>query len=93
MDSALAKARKETIMARKKYGTQIAKLVAGIVLLIVATIGLAYGSLIRGMEQAGDDYRRGDATGALKRYEGIERRLRSYGAIRLIPSRDRRDLF
>ena len=36
-------------MARKKYGKQIGKIVAALVLVLVAVIGLSYGSLLRGM--------------------------------------------
>ena len=79
-------------MARRGYGGGIVKIFAGLVLLILAVIGLAYGSLLRHMDQAAEDYNRGDVEGALKRYESIERRLRSWGSIRLIPARDRRNL-
>src|ERR1039458_8013525 len=79
-------------MARRGYGGEIAKIFAALVLLILAVIGLAYGSLLRHMDQAAEDYNRGDVEGALKRYESIERRLRSWGSIRLIPARDRRNL-
>ncbi len=80
-------------MARKNYNKQILVIVAGVVLLIVAAIGLEYGSLLSEMNAAAQDYGHGDAAGALKRYEDVEQRLRSYGAIRLIPSEDRRNLF
>ncbi|MBI2815681.1 MAG: hypothetical protein HYX72_01955 [Acidobacteria bacterium] len=79
-------------MARKNYGKQIAKIVAGIVLLIVAVIGLAYGSLLREMDAAASEYSRGDNVGALKKYESVEKRVRTLGAIRVIPAGDRRDL-
>jgi tetratricopeptide (TPR) repeat protein len=80
-------------VARKNYNKQIAKVVAGLVLLGVAVIGLEYGSLLGEMSEAAQDYNHGDAAAALKRYEDVEQRLRSYGAIRLIPSEDRRNLF
>jgi tetratricopeptide (TPR) repeat protein len=79
-------------MARKQYGKQIGKIVAGVILLIIAVIGLSYGSLLRGMDQAADDYSRGDTDGALKRYESIESKVRGMGAIRIIPTKDRRNL-
>jgi len=79
-------------MARKQYGKQIGKIVAGVILLIIAVIGLSYGSLLRGMDQAADDYSRGDTDGALKRYESIESKVRGMGAIRIIPAKDRRNL-
>lgn len=79
-------------MARKKYGKQIGKIFAAVVLLIVTVIGLSYGSLLRGMDQAADEYSRGDVEAALNRYQDIEQRLRALGALRLIPSEDRRNL-
>jgi len=80
-------------MARKKtYGKEIAKLFLGIVLLIVAVIGLSYGSLLKGMDQAAADYSRGDNEAALKKYESIDARVRGLGAIRIIPAKDRRNL-
>ena len=79
-------------MARKQYGSMIAKIFVGVVLLIVAVIGLAYGSMLRTMDQAAEDYNRGDTEGALKRYENVEARLRSLGVIRIIPAKDRRSL-
>jgi tetratricopeptide (TPR) repeat protein len=82
----------EEEMARKGYGGVIIKLVGGTVLLILAVIGLAYGSLLRHMDQAAEDYNRGDVEAALKQYESIEQRLRSWGAMRIIPARDRRNL-
>lgn len=79
-------------MARKKYGKQIAKIVAAIVLVFVTVIGLSYGSLLRAMDDAAAKYSRGDVDAALQQYAGIEQRLRSLGALRLIPSADRRNL-
>jgi tetratricopeptide (TPR) repeat protein len=79
-------------MARKGYSREIGKLFGGIVLLIVAAIGLSYGSLLRAMGQAQEEFNRGDNEAALKRYEFIEARVRSLGAIRVIPMRDRRSL-
>ena len=80
-------------MARKKtYGKEIAKLFLGVVLLILAVIGLSYGSLLKGMDQAAADYGRGDNEAALKKYETIDARVRGLGAIRIIPAKDRRNL-
>ena len=79
-------------MARKQYGKQFGKVLAGIVLLIVTLVGLSYGSLLRGMDQATEEYGQGDLEGALSRYENIEQRLRSMGALRVIPVKDRRNL-
>jgi tetratricopeptide (TPR) repeat protein len=80
-------------VARKNYNKRILKIAAGAVLVIIALTGSEYGSMLGGMNDAARDYSRGDSAGALKRYESIEQRLRSYGAIRLIPSKDRRNLF
>jgi tetratricopeptide (TPR) repeat protein len=79
-------------MARKKYGKQIGKIVTALVLVLVTVIGFSYGSLLRGMDQAAAEYSRGDVDAALQQYAGIEQRLRSLGAIRLIPGEDRRNL-
>ena len=80
-------------MARKQYGTQIGKILAAILLLIVTIIGLSYGLLLRRMDQAAEEYSRGDAEAALKLYDSIDRRLQFFGALRLIPVKDRRNLF
>src|SRR6267142_7231937 len=82
----------EKRMGRKQYGKQFGKIFAAIALLIVTAIGLSYGSLLRGMDQAAEDYSQGDPEAALKRYENIEQRLRSVGALRVIPAKDRRNL-
>ncbi len=79
-------------MARKQYGQQFGKIFAAIVLLIVTVIGLSYGSLLRDMDQAAEEYSRGDADAALKRYDSIDQRLRSIGVLRAIPVKDRRNL-
>lgn len=79
-------------MARKRHGKQFGKFLAAIILLIVTGIGLSYGSLLRGMDQAAQEYSRGNVEVALKHYESIEHRLQSLGAMRLIPMQDRRIL-
>ncbi len=79
-------------MARKQYGKQFGKILAALVLLIVTAIGLSYGSLLRAMDQAADEYSQGDLESSLKRYEDIEQRLRSWGVLRVIPVKDRRNL-
>jgi tetratricopeptide (TPR) repeat protein len=79
-------------VARKQYGRQFGKIFAAIVLLIVTVVGLSYGSMLREMDQAAQDYNQGDPEAALKRYESIEQRLRSMGALRVIPVKDRRNL-
>src|SRR5712691_11380450 len=80
-------------MARKKKGKQVGKIFAAIALLIVTVIGLSYGSLLRGMDQAVQDYSGGDAEAALKRFETVDKRVRSLGVVRLIPAKDRHNLF
>ena len=80
-------------MAKKTSRNSIIKLFAGVVFLIVAVVGLLYGSMLQEMSRAANDYKQGDTEGALKRYEGVEKRLRSLGALRFIPARDRQDLF
>ncbi len=79
-------------MARKKYGKQFGKAFAAMALLIVTVIGLSYGSLLRGMDQAAAEYGRGDVEAALTQYESIEDQLRSLGALRMIPAKDRGNL-
>jgi tetratricopeptide (TPR) repeat protein len=79
-------------MARTNYGKQFGKAFAAIVLLILTFIGLSYGSLLRRMDRAAEEYGRGDVEAALSQYESIEGRLRSLGALRLIPAKDRGNL-
>ena len=79
-------------MARKRYGRTVGKIVAGVVLAIIAFFGLQYWSMLQEMDQAVADYRQGDTESALKRYEDVEAKLRTYGAMRLIPARDRQNL-
>jgi tetratricopeptide (TPR) repeat protein len=80
-------------VARKHYSKQIIQVLLGVLLLVVCLIGLAYGSLLRAMDRAAEDYSRGDAAGALAQYDDVEQGLRSLGAIRLVPGADRRILF
>ena len=79
-------------MAKKSYARDIGKLFAGVILLIVAVIGLGYGSVLRNMQQAMEEYKQGDAEAALQHYEAAEASLRNYGALRLIPQKDRQNL-
>ncbi len=79
-------------MAKKSYARDVAKLFAGVILAIVAVIGLGYGSVLRDMEQALEEYKQGDAEAALQHYESAEARLRNYGALRVIPLKDRQNL-
>jgi len=79
-------------MARKQYAKPFLKIFAAVVLLTLTVVGLGYGSLLRGMDQAAEAYNQGDAEAALKQYEKVEQRLRSLGALRVIPVNDRRNL-
>ena len=79
-------------MARRRYGRTVGKIVAGVVLAIIAFFGLQYWSMLQEMDQAVADYRQGDMESALKRYEDVEAKLRTYGAMRIIPARDRQNL-
>ena len=45
------------------------------------------------MNRAASLYSRGDIEGALLTYESVEQRVRTYGVMRLIPTRDRQNLF
>ncbi len=78
---------------RKSHSWTIAKILIGIVLAVVAYLGLTYGSLLKEMETASQDYSRGDMEAALKRYETVEEKLRSFNALRVIPAGDRHNLF
>jgi len=88
--------RKTKAMAKKSYGRNVAKLFGGVALLVVAVVGLAYGSVLREMQRALEEYNQGDTAAALKRYEAVEARLRSFGALGKtwspIPQRDRQNL-
>src|SRR5262245_23678568 len=80
-------------MARKRYGRTIAKWILGVVLAVIAYFGLQYGAMMKDMDRAAAQYSQGDMEAALKTYEGVEGHLRTYGALRLIPMRDRQNLF
>jgi tetratricopeptide (TPR) repeat protein len=72
----------------KRFG----KIFAALVLLIAALAGLTFGSLLRDMDRAAEEYKKGDPQAALQRYEEVEQRLRSMGAFALVPAKDRRNL-
>lgn len=80
-------------MAAKRYGRTIGKSIAGFVLAVVAYLGLQYGAMLNDMDRAASLYRQGDIEGALKTYESVEQRIRAYSAMRIIPTRDRQNLF
>jgi len=79
-------------MAKKSYSKDIIKIFAGVILAIVAVIGLTYGSVLREMQQGMEEYRQGDPEAALQHYDAAEARLRSYGALGVIPQKDRQSL-
>jgi tetratricopeptide (TPR) repeat protein len=76
-----------------KHLKQVGKIVAAVLLVIVMVITILYGSLLREMDRAADEYTKGDPEAALKRYDAVEQRVRSLGAIRIIPAKDRQNLF
>ena len=80
-------------MARKRYGRTFGKWIAGLVLAVVAYLGLQYGAMLNDMDRAASLYSQGDIEGALKTYEVVERRVRAHAAMRIIPTRDRENLF
>ena len=79
-------------MAKKQYGRTAGKVLAGVVLALVAYAGLQYHAMLRAMDRAAVLYSQGNLEGALKAYEGVESKLRAHGAIRLIPAGDRQTL-
>jgi tetratricopeptide (TPR) repeat protein len=80
-------------MARKRYGRTVGKMILGVVLLSIAYLGLQYSAVLNGMELAAGQYSQGDIEGALSTYKEVESRIRSHGALRVIPTRDRQNLF
>jgi tetratricopeptide (TPR) repeat protein len=80
-------------MARKRYGRTVGKLVLGVVLAIIAYLGLQYSAMLNDMDMATSLYSQGDMEGALATYEDVEARVRSHAALRIIPARDRQNLF
>ena len=45
------------------------------------------------MDRAATLYSQGELEGALALYESVEQRIRTYRAMRIIPTRDRQNLF
>jgi tetratricopeptide (TPR) repeat protein len=76
-----------------KHLKQVGKIVGAIALVIVMVIALIYGSLLREMDQAAAQYSKGETEAALKQYDGVEQHLRSLGVLRLIPAKDRQNMF
>jgi tetratricopeptide (TPR) repeat protein len=76
-----------------KHLKQVTKISGAIVLVIVMIIALIYGSLLRDTDRAAEAYSKGDTEAALSQYDNVEHRLRSLGAMRLIPAKDRQNLF
>jgi hypothetical protein len=80
---------------RKSQGLMIVKVILGVVLAVVAYVGLKYESLLKEMDAAAVDYSKGDLESALKRYEGVEENLRNgigMNVLRYIPAKDRQNL-
>lgn len=80
-------------MARKRYGRTVGKLILGVVLAIIAYLGLQYAAALNDMQRAASLYSEGDIDGALATYQRVEARIRNHGALRIIPTRDRQNLF
>lgn len=80
-------------MARKRLGSAVGKWMAALVLAAVAYLGLRYGALLDDMDRAAAVYAQGDIEGALTIYDSIEERIRTLHAMRIIPARDRQNLF
>ncbi|MBI2820461.1 MAG: tetratricopeptide repeat protein [Acidobacteria bacterium] len=80
-------------MARKRYGRTVGKLILGLVLAIIAYLGLQYSAMLNDMDLAAGQYSQGDIEGALNTYKKVESRVRSHGVLRIIPRHDRQDLF
>ena len=76
-----------------KHLKEVGKIVAAVVLVIIMVVAILYGALLRNMDLAADEYTKGDPEAALKRYDAVEQRVRSLGAIRIIPAKDRQNLF
>lgn len=79
-------------MATKRQGGKEWKLIAAVILAVIAVVGISYGSILREMNRAEQEYRQGDAESALKRYGTVEQRLRAVGMLRYIPLADRQNL-
>ena len=79
-------------MATKRHGGNGWKLFAAVILAVIAVVGISYGSILREMDRAEQEYRQGDVESALKRYGNVEQRLRAVGMLRYIPLSDRRNL-
>ena len=80
-------------MARRGRSLTLVKWAAGLALAAVAYLGLQYGALLTEMDRAARLYGSGDIEGALATYEGVEQQIRAYRVMRLIPLRDRQNLF
>lgn len=79
-------------MAKKRHGRTAGKVLAGVVLTLVAYAGLQYHVMLRDIDRAAVLYSQGNLEEALNAYGSVESRLRAHGAIRLVPSRDRQTL-
>lgn len=74
----------------------VAKVIFGVILALVAYVGLQYQSVLEEMDAAAADYSKGDLESALQRYEGVEDKLRNgmgFSVLRYIGDKDRQNLF
>ena len=79
-------------MATKSQSGKAWKIFAAVILVLIAVVGLSYGSILREMDRAEQEYRQGDAESALQRYAAVEHSLRLVGTFRYIPASDRQNL-
>jgi tetratricopeptide (TPR) repeat protein len=80
-------------MTKKPDRLIVRKFVVAAMLAVVAYLGIQYGVVLSDMDQAASLYSQGDVESALTMYESVESRLGAHVAIRLIPGRDRQNLF
>ncbi|MBI4464329.1 MAG: hypothetical protein HY647_06450 [Acidobacteria bacterium] len=79
-------------MAPKRHVGKGGKIFAAVVLVLIAAVGLSYGSLLRAMDRADQNYRQGDLETALQQYAGVEQSLRSVGVLHYVPASDRQNI-
>ena len=80
-------------MTKKQNRLTAWKFVTVAILAVVAYLGIQYGVALSDMDRAASLYSQGDVESALTLYESIESRLDAHVAMRLIPGRDRQNLF
>ncbi|MBI3895013.1 MAG: hypothetical protein HY313_03690 [Acidobacteria bacterium] len=80
-------------MATQSHSGKAWKILAVMILGFIAVVGISYGSLLREMDRADQEFQQGDPETALQQYGSVERSLRSVGVLRYIPATDRQNLF